>query len=47
MSKGLSEDPYIKNLLDIKPQLEIQEHIISHDNIRGAKNYSHIGGNNE
>ena len=47
INSNLVSYTHIKNLLDIKPQLEIQEHIISHDNIRGAKNYSHIGGNNE
>jgi transposase len=38
---------HIKNLLEIKQQPVIEEHIINHDNIRGAKTYDYIGGINE
>lgn len=38
---------HIKTLLEIKPQIQMQEHIIKHDNIRGAKNYDYAGGINE
>lgn len=37
----------IKNYLETKPQKENEEHIINHDNIRGAKNYDFSGTTNE